>query len=509
LGILYYNDPVLNEAVVRLMRYNKESCFEALNECTSRFKPNPTFDARYLIATGILSCIIHNCPSRGVDCTPYAIKAQMENIVGAIPASIRWKTFDTSDKFQRWLLDFDPKKATRKDFSLLNEFEELFLGVVSFTDMEMRNSKKVAKAFEKYVEEFGFKDYDVFCRALTYLLDMEERFEQEPSLYVEKEINDLEIFLGIKKSSIALGEEDVNKITLENLPKRIIPIFFGGRPMQRRGFQRQPLSGVNIPQRLCYGLRKPREEIIEGAFKGSIFEDFLSNVLQGFVVIAVKPSIPMDGYLQRVDNLEKLPGGGQLISQLKKKRMTAAWETVSEGYEYYLSESEIPGGKKRLTRPYVYLRYDYTLPKGQFSCQLKIKEKTKPAFKKFLMQRNVSEWEEDILLLHDSQPRHCLIAQAKFTIHYSHSKYLEASRHAMATVNYLRDNSSAKQELNIPEDMPIIPAVFTSYTGAIHKLQDRVLKCSIFFVLRDRFFTQVNTYLDCYQELESQGKGGL
>lgn len=383
-----------------------------------------------------------------------------------------------------------------EDFSLLNEFEELFLGVVSFTDMEMRDGEKVAKTFQKCIRDSGFQDYEIFCRALCFLVDMEERLESKPDIIKETEIDNIEHFLGIRKGSLLLGEEKLSTFRLENVLQQVVPIFFGGRPGLRIGFQRQPLSAINTPQRLCYGLKKPREEIIEGAFKGRIFEDFLSNVLQGNIVIAVKPDSPIDGYLQRVDDLEKLTGGKKIVEQLKDKRVAAVWETIAGGYEYYLSESEIPVDKTHLTRPYVYLRYNYALPKNQSNCQLKITERTHPEFADFLKQQKTTEWEEDVLLLHNCEPRHCLIAQAKFTVHYSHNKYLDASRHAVATANFLRDNQPARKALNIPDDMPIVPAIFTSYTGAIHKLQDRSVKISIFFVLRDRLMGKIKSFLD-------------
>ena len=184
-----------------------------------------------------------------------------------------------------------------------------------------------------------------------------------------------------------------------------------------------------------------------------------------------------------------------MISSLEKNRITTAWETIAGGYEYHISETEIPKEKSHLTRPYIYFRYDYSLPTGQKSCQLKITEKTHPAFKEFLLEEKSTEWEEDILLLHYPEPKHCLVAQAKFTIHYSHSKYLSGSHHVLATANYLKNNHSAKHEFNIPEDMPIVPAIFTSYTGAIHMLNDQVLKTTIFPVLRDQFLTKVASVL--------------
>ncbi len=481
--------------MAKLIKFNRKSCLAALNVCISKFRADPIFDTRYYIAAGIISCIINNCSYFGADCPSITMKALIDNVVNAIPANVRWKTFNASKSFGQWLITFDPQKAGQKDFKLLNDFEELFLGIVSFTDMEMRDKKKVEKVFRRYIIDLGLQDYDHFNRAFSFLFDMEERLETEPKLYGEKEIERLEQFIGIKKGALILGEEQVNNIKLGNLQERIIPIYFGGRAGVRVGLQRQSLSGVNIPQRLCYGLKQPREEIIEGAYKGTIFEDFLSNVLQGNIVVAIQPDSPIDGFTQRVDDLEKLPGGKELAESLKKNRTTIAWETIAGGYEYYISENDIPPEKTNLTRSYAYFSYDYSLPLGQTTCQLKITEETHPSFKEFLSKQKTVEWEEDILLLHNTEPKHCLIAQAKFTLKYNHSKYVTGKNHVLATVNYVDSNPAAKRELNIPEGMTIVPALFTSYTGAIHKSQDEVLKTTIFPLLRDQFFTKVVSML--------------
>lgn len=118
MAILYYNDQVLNETVIRLLKYNKSSCFNALNACVSRFGANPVFDARYFIGAGIVSCMIHNCPNDGMECTPGIMKIQVENIAKAMPASVRWKIFDRSPRFQRWIVDFSPQNAKGGRFQL-------------------------------------------------------------------------------------------------------------------------------------------------------------------------------------------------------------------------------------------------------------------------------------------------------------------------------------------------------------------------------------------------------
>ena len=324
------------------------------------------------------------------------------------------------------------------------------------------------------------------------MVDFEERLGIEPTLYKEKGVVALEHFFGLKEGVLTLGEERLNDLKLGELHRKIIPIFFGGRPGMRTGFIRQPLSSLNLPQRLCFALDEPRKEIIEGAYKGSIFEDFLCGLLRGELVVAIRPEDPLGGYIQRTDDLMNLPGGQDLLDELKKNTMVSAWEKIAGGYQYYISQPKITTGEEHTVVSYTYLSYDYSLPPNQTSCQLLIRKNEHPSFVEFLKKEAVTEWEEDLFLLHKNKPKHCLVAQAKFTRKYAHKKYCVGRDHIMRFANYVENNGSAKSELGIPADMPVIPVLFTSFTGTVFKDEDGVLKTTIFPVLRGHFLDQVS-----------------
>jgi hypothetical protein len=495
MSVLFYNDSTLNEVVTNLMRFERESVFKALNSWFAglgkQFRTSESvIDQRLLVASGIIFAMAHNCNHYGKMCADEDLRPQIVKIANAIAPSLRWKGF--SKYFKHWLSAFDVKEADSRDFELLNEFEELFLGVISFSDMEMREKKKVERCFKHYIDELGLVDYKQFLQVFSVLVDIEERLGIEPVLYNEEGVAELERFFGLKEGVLTLGEERLNNLNLGELHRMVIPIFFGGRPRMRAGFVRQPLSCLNLPQRLCFALDQPRKEIIEGAYKGSIFEDFLCSLLRGELVVAINPENPLDGYVQRADDLRNLPGGQDLLDELKKNTTISAWEKIAGGYQYYTSQPKVPKGQEYTVMRYTYLSYDYCLLPGQTSCQIVIRKNEYPSFEEFLRKERVIEWEEDLLLLHKNKPRHCLVAQAKFTKKYSHRRYCEGRDHVMRFADFVENNASAKSELGIPMDMPVVPVLFTSFTGAVFKHQDGVTKTTIFPVLRGHFLDRLS-----------------
>jgi hypothetical protein len=194
---------------------------------------------------------------------------------------------------------------------------------------------------------------------------------------------------------------------------------------------------------LCFALDDPRKEIIEGAYKGPIFEDFLYNLLSGELVVAIKPEDPLGGYVQRTDDLRNLPGGIDLLDMVKENTAVLAWEKIAGGYQYYTSKPIIPIGEEHTVMSYTYLGYDYCLPPNQTNCQIVIRKDQHPSFVEFLKKENVTEWEEDLLLLHKNKPKHCLVAQAKFTRKYAHKKYCAGRNHVLKFANYIEGDESA------------------------------------------------------------------
>lgn len=495
MSVLFYNDPTLNEVMSCLISFERESVFQALNHCIFSFQKQLIIDERYMIAGGIIQSMIHNCKRYGKKCPYGKMESQIEKIVNAIRPSLRWKTF--SKFFWQWIGEFDLISSGLEDFKILNEFEELWLGIVSFADMETRKKNELEHSFRRFVKETGLKNYDRFLNVFSVLVDIERRFENKPILYSEEEIAKLEHDLGLEEGILVLGEERLNDLRLSEMHQSIIPMFFGGRPGMRDGVQRQSLALLNLPQRLCFALDQPRERIIEGAYKGPVFEDFLCNILRGELVVAIDPTDPLGGYIQRADRLLKLPGGKELLDKLKDSQRIVAWEEVSpRGWKYYVSKPELREEEMRFVREFIYIRYNYKPPPNvNGNCSLIIKAKTHPNFQEFLKAEEVSEWEEDLLLMHNDKPQHCLIAQAKFTVKYSHKKYIEGRNHIRRFAEYIERNMPAKLELGVPKDFKLLPVLFTSFTGAIHKDDDGVLKTTIFPLLKGEFSRKISRLL--------------
>ena len=73
----------------------------------------------------------------------------------------------------------------------------------------------------------------------------------------------------------------------------------------------------------------------------------------------------------------------------------------------------------------------------------------------------------------------------------------------MKFAEYIEANTSVKSELGIPKDMILLPVLFTSFTGAIHKKKDKVLKTTIFPVMRGHFLKQITDSLQSHLHHEN------
>lgn len=494
MSVLFYNDQTLNDVMESLLGFEKASSLNALNSCIEKFqRPAMMLDARYLIACGILSIMIENCGSHVKVCLPVDMMAQIEKIACSIVPSPRWRAIGIA--FWKWLDEFDLKKARIQDFQLINDFEELYLGIVAFTLMETREKKRINHSFAKFAESYGVKNYDDFSTAANALIDVEIRFEKKPALYNERNMSKFLSILGFQPRTLILGEGQLNNLDLRKLHQLLVPIFFGGKRKATVGVQWQPLSIFNLPTRLCFTLPLAKKNIIQGAYKGVIFEDYLCNVLTGRLAIANDIDDPFGGYTANVDGIEKaVPGGEELIARLNKYSEATVWQT-SIPFRYYLSEPKLTPREKKSLNVFKFFIYKYRVPLGRQTCNIIVRKETHPSFKQFLQNERTHEWEEDILLLHYEKPKHCLIGQAKFTIRYNSRAYLKGANRVRRFAEYVERNSSAKSEIGIPLDFSVIPVLFTSFTGPINRSNDDVLKTTIFPILQGKFLNRVSTVL--------------
>lgn len=491
MNVRFYNDQVINDVMNSLMQFDRTSLRNALNVCISQIRrPSAMIDARGFIACGILSVIIQNAKIGGNNCPPEFMRSQVYKIAEAIKPSLRWRFFGPG--FLEWLNRFNPKE---KKFKAINDFEELFLGIVSFTIMENRQKRVVERSFDRFVKNLGFKSFDDYACSANLLVDFERFFTHEPSLYDENSMSEMLAISGFKPEPLILGEESIDNIRLDTIDQNLVPLFFGGRKGIRKGIQWQPLALFNLPVRLCFALPKAQKNILQGASKGTIFEDYLTNVLTGRLIVAVDAEDPIEGHTEDAEGVTNAPRGKDLLNKLNVLGKTYAWHTVAP-WKYYLSKPSLAKGIARTSlRLYQYIKYGYEQPPKQLSSNIVIRSETHPSFRRFLEDEKAYEWEEDLVLLHKNEPKHCLIGQAKFTAKYSHNHYAKGADHVKKIVNYIDENPHAKKELEIPLDFPIVPVLLTSFTGAIYNREDGILKTTIYPILQGKFLERISAHL--------------
>jgi len=314
-------------------------------------------------------------------------------------------------------------------------------------------------------------------------------------IFREEKVREIEERWGFSEGALTLTEDKVTRLDLTNLHRNFIPIFYGGREGIRKGLAPQHFGAVNSPVKLCFSIDRAKQEIIDGAFKGRIFENFLHSALTGELILAIDPSKPFDGYVQRADKLTEMHGGKELLKKLDDSpEGINVWEEIGEQWKYHLSQPDISLSNR--VKFYKYLRYYYRTTENSTGPSVIVTRNSHPSFAAFLDEQNQDQWEEDILLIHDKDPKHCLVGAARFTRKYSHKKYRSGRNHVRKFVDYLNASAKARFELAIPEEYPIVPVLFTSFTGAIHKeMNDGVIKTTILPVTLGRHLKNIKSHL--------------
>jgi len=304
------------------------------------------------------------------------------------------------------------------------------LGEPSFAwyDSWKKNSRDL-DAFRNVIEEAGVSD----CSQLERVTILPHQISKDPTSFSRRTFTENEVRIyfserGAKPDAFTLKKSDLAHIQLKNYGCGLVPIFF-----ERSDGLYQPdfvLMEANRTDVLCYAIPESKSKIIDGAFKGKLFEHFVRDILTGEIIVEIEDSVIYTS-------------------------------------QFYFREKDAHHEPDGYYRP---IRRDG-------SCRIKLKKRRDSTLKELIY--SLGETDIDIVLVHDSEPKHVLLGECCFTKDYNEDEYQSHRNRLSKIYEFLNNHPESIIELGLPEGYPIVPVLFTSFTGEIHKEEGPVRTISL------------------------------
>lgn len=453
-----FEDPLLRLVAFKMLEYPRlepSDIAPVIKVQAQRF-----IDYRSVFALMLLESMIWYNPILHRRLDEDAFNSLGKLVIDEIPPSPRWFNPRLEDIYERFQ-NQDFERITKEDFRLLNLAEMRQVGMVAWHSSWTHSQPKVERIFRKFLSDLqisSLADYVRGIRLPHQAVEDPESFSRKIIKYgtIKRYAN----WAGIKASMILFRRKDLEKVVLGDLDQTFIPIFYEREDGIFRGEPR--LQDVNGVAGLCYSLPKARKEIINGAFKGRVFEDILFDILTGAIAI------------------EKIES-----------------KFYAYSYAFVDSRSHHPASD--------ICRYGYIPPDGVGKGGL-VRRKDSDPFKPFLELLDQDEFQEDVVLIHHSKPKHVLTGQCKFTKKYSHRKYLTGLNHIKKFAVFLEQSDEARIDIRIPLGYPIVPCLFTSFSGSIYRYEPSVLKSTLYPVLTFQFMDLVERHLRSFRSKDQEKK---
>ena len=471
--VVYFKDNMLREVALEI--WNRGEAFTSYKiYLTEEELVDLTLaDTRYFLASEIL-ITMHQIPSlKRRIFNKKDLLGWIKRIAQTIPDSPRWKQiYRKRDEIFKKFEDLHNLEDSEYELLNIGERETEFR---IFTDVYDREVS-VRNSFSMFLSEVGIDDLKEYESLLakvgmffseTYLglteamteISSEDRMVKRSKFFTYKQIDNIISRYGMSPDRFILTTEKLRYLVLKDLPYSLIPIFYEDMNGLFRINIR--LLQLNNFLELCFSLPRAKEEIVN-KFKGPGFEDILTEILTGKIIMLYQQDNVFGGSLTTTDeiNLERAKG-------------------MLRAHQIVIDE----------------LRYSYKPPDGITVPRTIIKRDSYPAFSDFLDIIEKEETDIDILLINDDEPKDIILGECEFTRKYSTMKYLAKIRHIKRLRRYLTENQNAKEELNLPLDYPIVPVLFTSFSGSVFRNKDDVVKTTFPPILWGKFKEWIPNYL--------------
>jgi hypothetical protein len=474
-----YNDSTLKEIAQKMRRYDHNSIRSALNS----YKPNLSIvnsmiavDSREAIAIEFLSTMAEDITFSGKKRCE-TVKSWIKKIVEKIPGSPRWEGIGKlSEKYIQEKIS-NLHNLSDEDYEIMNIYEWDNIGII-MNQMHLSGEKdELTRIFADFLANVGLDDYEEYVKfdnaLLSYFAENAEGFRkaqnEATTLAKAKGTKSLgealisrdqvEKMLGssprIKFEKIALTKQCLKEVILGNLNELFIPLFYERSDNDFKLVL--PLKRVNSIARISFDLPKANKEIwgSSSGQKGIIFEDFLSDMLKGNWIGAVKD------------------------------------KTLRLFHKSHPPDFQV--GRA--------IEYNYSIPEGRKNPRLNIKS-SNPIFKEFLRIQEKGGYDIDIFLIHNSNPKHVLMGECKFTKEYKEKEYSDGIDHIKEFTEFVKGDEKAKTSLKIPLDYPIVHVLFTSFSGPIYRESDGTIKTTFPPIVSGEFKEWISNYISSEISIE-------
>ena len=464
-----YKDPTLMKIAQKMRRYDHNSVRSALYSYQPNFSIVNSMiivDSREAIAKEFLSTVADDITSSS-EKKCKTVKFWIKKIVEEIPESPRWKGISrVSEKYIQEKIS-NLHNLSDEDYEIMNIYEWDNIGII-MNQMHLSGKKdELTRIFADFLANIDLADYEEYVKfdnaLLSYFAENAEDLRKCQSdvrkLAKAKSTKSWREFLiprdhvekmpgvssRIKFEKIALTKQGLKEVILGNLNESFIPLFYERSDTDFK--LALPLKHINSIARISFDLPKANEKFwgSSSGQKGNIFEDFLHHMLIG-----------------------------EWIGVAEEKTLRVF---------HKLHPPDFPVGRA--------IKYDYTLPKGRKKPKLEIKA-SNPVFTDFLRNQEKGGYQIDIFLIHNNNPKHVLMGECKFTKEYKKEEYSEGRDHIKIFTEFVKGDENAKTFLKIPSDYPIVPILFTSFSGPIYRESDGVIKTTFPPIVSGKFKKWIN-----------------
>jgi len=361
----------------------------------------------------------------------------------------------------------DFEALTDQEFRYLNVLEDENIGwIATFgVDEHLQGGTVFSEAFEPFAHSLGLSSFSQYVLPLH--LDpsyFDDPVTPRSRIVGHPFVKDYANRMNVSPNRLVFTPDRIHTLRLEDLSASFIPIFAQIRPgdeLEEGLFiVDEAMIEVNNPARLCYGLPDPRKVVLQGIEKGKVFETFVHRLLTGAERVLVLHS----------GGNQPFPDG---FARLKKT------ETEKESV----------------------VRYNYVPPAGGSGFRVAIGGPKGSPLSELARSVGKPRTELDLLLVHNDEPRHVLVGECKFTNGYKGVYFREGRGFVERASKAIRGSLEIRKSLGLPEDFPVVAALFASHSGRGMAVPRPSLMLPMIHLLSGQFLRTVRRWLNSSEAL--------
>jgi hypothetical protein len=438
-----YSDPILRNIASEILKLKKTKNIDGWMSIPIE---KGILDLRFLFAHMIIITMVwrDNRLNRKIPNKKYV--ELIDYIVNEIPDSIRWKMGGFEKNTMQEYVSGNIGNLTKDDIKRINIEERRIIGLVAWYDSWKKGSKYSKDLFREISQEVGINDIFYYGKAVMIPNKISSNLKKASKItFKQSQIQKYISKINANIDAFVLNKSDLENIKLKNFGHSFIPVFFEREDGHYNSEFR--LMQANKLDSLCYALPKAKSTIIDGAIKGSLYEQFACSILKGDIIIEEEKS-------------DFFTANMYFSKKTQNNNVNTFYKSIKYGNQ----------------------------------CGIKLKKRNFPTLTDLIY--DLGETDIDILLIKTKDPKHVLLGECNFTKDYNEDEYQTHLIKLKKIYEFLIQNPKSATELGIPSEYPIVPVLLTSFTGDIHKKKDSIGKISFLSLLKGGIESVIDQYLE-------------